>query len=161
MRKRIFTLVLVFLIALVSAQAKSSGPSIDKETVRKAILIFCQTPSNQQGSMVRPIILRFARESPAVEIVVSPKAMPWIESNKVGDEAKEALLTAYVAGDVQSQLVKRKTKDDPVAGTEQVIATYRQLQRAEPGLKVVEVEKLIDLQKQGKLAKHLEVAARS
>ncbi len=160
MRKQIFILILVVLISQVGAQAKLSQPSIDKETVRKAILIFRQTPSNQQGSMVRPIILRFARESPAVEIVVSPKAMPWIESSKVGDEAKEALLTAYVAGDVQSQLAKRRTKDDPVAATEQVIATYRQLQKAEPGLRIAEVEKLIELQKQGKLAKHLEMAAR-
>lgn len=154
-------LVILFLVAAIcqaNVQAKISEPSIDKETVRKAILIFRQTPLNQQGSMVRPLILRFARESPAVEIVVSSKAMPWIGSAKLDSDNREALLIAYVAGDVQSQLTKRRTKDDPVAGTEQVIATYRQLQQAQPRLRSAEVEKLIDLQKQGKLANYLTTA---
>ena len=156
MRKQIFTLVLVALIFRAGAQAKSSEPPIDKETVRKAITIFRRTPANQQGSMVRPIILRFAQESRDVAIVVPTRIIPGIESGRARDESKAALLTAYVAGDVQSQLDKRRMKDDPVAGTEQVIATYRQLQKTEPRLRINEVEKLIDLQKQGKLAKHLE-----
>ena len=152
MWKRTFTLVLVALISGTSGQAKSSDLPIDKETVRKAITIFRQTPGNQQGSMVRPIILRFAQESPEVQIVVPSLIIPWIES-KARNEAKAALLTAYVAGDVQAQLDQRKMKDDPVAGTEQVITTYRQLQKTEPQLRIDEVEKLIGLQKQGKLTR--------
>lgn len=159
MWKRIVTLVAVVLISSIGARAKSSDPAIDKETVRKAIAIFRQTPTNQQGSMVRPIILRFAQENPDVVIIVSPKVMPWIGGGKGHEEAGALLVTAYVAGDLQSQLDKRKMKDDPVAGTEQVIATYRQLQKTEPQLKITEVEKLIDLQRQGKLAKHFELAA--
>lgn len=159
MWKRIFTLVLVALISGTSGQAKSSDLPIDKETVRMAIAIFRQTPGNQQGSMVRPIILRFAQESPDVQIVVPSLIVPWIES-KARNETKAALLTAYVAGDVQAQLDQRKMRDNPVAGTEQVISTYRQLRKTEPQLRIDEVEKLIDLQKRGKLAKHLETVPR-
>ena len=154
MRTRIVALLVVSLISCVGAQAKPAD-SIDQDTVRKAITIFRRTPANQQGSMVRPIILRFAQESPDVEIVVSQKFLPWIGTGKVHEEAGAVLLTAYVAGNVQAQLDKKKTQDDPVAGTEQVIATYRQLQRSEPRLRITEVEKLIDLQRQGRLAKHL------
>ncbi len=160
MCKRTVAFVLIALMACAGAQARTRD-SIDKETVRKAITIFCRTPANQQGSMVRPIILRYAQESPDVEIVVSPKFLPWLDASVKGhEEAGAVLLTAYVAGDVQSQLEKRKTKDDPVAGTEQVIATYRQLQKTEPRLRIMEIENLIDLQRQGKLAKHLETASR-
>lgn len=155
MRKRTCFLVLVVLSFQAGAPAQSSEPPIDKETVRKAITIFRRTPANQQGSMVRPIILRFAQESPEVAIVVPSLIIPWIEGAKARNEAKAALLTAYVAGDLQSQLDQRKPKDDPLAGAAQVIATYRQLQQTEPQLRINEVEKLIDLQKQGKLAKHL------
>ncbi len=158
MRNRIVVFIVVFLISCTGVRAKTAGSSIDKDTVRKAITIFRRTPSNQQGSMVRPIILRFAQESPDVEIVVSQKFLPWIGVNKVREEAGAVLLTAYVAGNVQSQLDKNKTKDDPVAGTEQVIATYRQLQQTQPRLRITEVEKLIDLKRQGKLAKHLETS---
>lgn len=160
MCKRIVPVVFASLIFCTGpALAKPAESPIDKDTVRMAITIFRRTPTNQQGSMVRPIILRYAQESPDVMIVASPKFMPWIET-KAHDETGAVLLTAYVAGDVQAQLKKRKPKDDPVAGTEQVIATYRQLQRTEPQLRIMEVEKLIDLQKQGKLAKHLEATAR-
>ena len=155
MRKRIVALVVVVLVSCTGVRAKPSG-SIDRDTVRKAIIIFRRTPANQQGSMVRPIILRFARESPDVEVVVSPKVMPWIGDSKAHVQARAVLLTAYVAGNVRSQLDQRKTKDDPMAGTEQVIDTYRQLQLTEPRLRIMEVEKLIELQRHGKLAQHLE-----
>ena len=153
MWKQIFPVVVAVLSAGAAAQGKPAD-SIDKNTVRKAITIFERTPSNQQGSMVRPIILRYAQESPDVEIEVSDKAMPWLENLKGHEEAGAVLLTAYVAGDVRAQLARRRAKDDPVAGTEQVIATYRQLQKTEPRLRIMEVEKLIDLQRQGRLAQH-------
>ena len=159
MWKRIVPFVFVLVMACAVGQAKSPPLPIDKDTVRMAITIFRRTPTNQQGTMVRPIILRYAQESPDVNIVVSSKAMPWIIDSKGHDEAGALLLTAYVAGDVQAQLDKRKPQDDPVAGTEQVIATYQQLRRSEPTLRIMEVEKLIALKRHGKLAKHLETTA--
>ena len=159
MWKRIVLFVFVLVVGCAVGQAKSPPLPIDKDTVSMAITIFRRTPTNQQGTMVRPIILRYAQESPDVNIVVSSKAMPWIIDSKGHDEAGALLLTAYVAGDVQAQLDKRKPQDDPVAGTEQVIATYQQLRRSEPTLRIMEVEKLIDLKKHGKLAKHLETTA--
>lgn len=160
MWKRIAPFVFVLVMACAGVQAKPPERPIDKDTVRMAITIFRRTPTNQQGNMVRPIILRYAQESPDVRIEVSPRVMPWIGSAKGYDDAMPVLLTAYVAGSVQAQLDNRKSKDDPVAGTEQVIATYRQMQRTEPSLRIMAVEKLIDLKKQGKLAKHLETRTR-
>ena len=60
-----------------------------------------------------------------------------------------------MAGDIlRRSWIMGKAKDDPLASTEQVIATYRQLQEADAKLKVPSVEKLIVLQKQGKLAEY-------
>ena len=160
MWKRTVVLIFVTVIVCARAQAKVPDRPIDKDTVRMAITIFRRTPTNQQGSMARPIIIRYAQESPDVHIDVSTRVMPWMANTKGYDDAVPVLLTAYVAGDVQAQLDRRKPKDDPMAGTEQVIATYQQMQRTEPRLRIMEVEKLIDLKKQGKLAKHLENSAR-
>ncbi len=160
MWKRIVLAVFVVAMAGERAQAKAPEQPIDKDTVRMAITIFRRTPTNQQGNMVRPIILRYAQESPDVRIEVSSRVMPWFGNSKEYDDAMPVLLTAYVAGDVEAQLIKRKPLDDPLAGTEQVIATYRQMQRTEPHLRIMELEKLIDLKKRGKLAKHLETTAR-
>lgn len=136
-----------------SASKKAEG-DVSKEDVRRAIAIFRRDPLNAQGEMTRPIILKFAEDSPDVEIALDDKHMPWFKSKSLPEETGAVLLVAFVAGDIESQLDSGKTKDDPVAATEQVIATYRQLQKADPKLKVREIEDLIDLQKHGKLAEH-------
>ncbi len=128
--------------------------AVSKEDARRAITIFRRDPLGSQGEMTRPIILKFAEDSPDVEISLSDKRLAWVGNKSVPEETTRILIVAYVAGDVQSQLDSGKTKDDPVAATEQVIATYAQLKRANPELHVREVEELIRLQKQGKLAEH-------
>ncbi len=140
--------------ATLDRSAKGGKGEVSKEDARRAIAIFRRDPLNAQGEMTRPIILKFAQDSPDVEIAVSEKRMSWLDDKSVPEDTGRVLLVAYMAGDIQSQLDSGKTKDDPVAAAEQVIATYRQLQRADPKLKVREVEELVALQKQGKLAEH-------
>ena len=131
---------------------KGKDGSVSKDDVRKAIAIFRRTPASVQGEMSEPIILSFAKESPDVEVALSEKRMPWIDDKATPSETGNALTVAYLAGDIVAQLDKGQTKDDPVAATRQVIETYRQLQEADSKLKLPSVEKLIVLQKQGKLA---------
>ena len=130
--------------------------TVSKEDARRAIAIFRRDPLNSQGEMTRPIILKFAEDSPDVEISLSDKRLSWVGNKSVPEETSQVLVVAYVAGDIQSQLDSGKTKDNPVAAAEQVIATYGQLKRANPDLRVREVEELVRLQKQGKLAEHFE-----
>ena len=159
--KSLLAAVLVFTTAPLlsaatldrSAQKQGKG-TVSKEDERRAIAIFRRDQLNAQGEMTRPIILKFAEDDPNVEVSLSDKRLSWIGNKSVPEETRQVLLVAYVAGDVQSQLDSGQTKDDPVAASEQVIATYRQLQRANAKLKVREVEELITLQKQGKLAEH-------
>ena len=139
-------------LARSATQGKKGG--VSKEDARRAIAIFRRDPLNSQGEMTRPIILTFAKDSPDVEVSVSDKRLAWIGNPSVPEETSRILLVAYVAGNVQSQLDSGKSKDDPIAAAEQVIATYGQLRRANPELRVREVEELIRLQKQGKLAEH-------
>ncbi len=133
---------------------KSKDGSVSKDDVRKAIAIFRRNPSNVQGEMSQPIILSFAKESPDVEVALSEKRMPWVNDKSASSETSTALTVAYMSGDILAQLDTGRTKDDPLAATEQVIATYRQLREADAKLKVPSVEKLIALQKQGKLAEY-------
>ena len=140
--------------SLAPSARKGKEGNVSKDAVRKAIAIFRRNPTSVQGEMTQPIILSFAKESPDVEVALSEKRLPWIEDKATPNETGTALTVAYMAGDIVAQLDKGKTKDDPVASTEQVIATYRQLQEADSKLKVPSVEKLIVLQKQGKLAEY-------
>jgi hypothetical protein len=60
-----------------------------------------------------------------------------------------------VVGNVRSQLLRGKKTNDSYAGGLQVIETYRQLQKRNPKLRINEIEKFIQLEKQGKLAAYL------
>ena len=156
MGKRLIFSVLAAVLASGVLHAETPEPPINKDTVRQAITIFRQNPTGAQADMARALIVRFADASPDVVIAMKPKVLPWLEDAKVPKETANVLLAAFVAGDTRAQLDRGKAKDDPVAGTEQVIATYRQLQKAQPSLKVSGVEGFIELQKQGKLAQHLQ-----
>lgn len=99
-------------------------------------------------------IVAFAEASPAVLIRFSDKVVPWIAKREM-DDRNSILLTAFVAGNTESQLRRGKKEDDPVAGVLQAIATYRQLQQADPAFRVDELESLIVLEKGGRLKEHL------
>ena len=101
------------------------------------------------------VILRFAEESPDVEVEISPQALPWLNV-KPSPEHSAILLTAYMAGTIRSQLERGVTKNDSLAGAEQVIETYQQLKKIEPGLRIAEVKTLIDVKHRGKLKEYLE-----
>ena len=144
-----------------AAGAKPAGAPVGKEAVRQAILIFQRDPAGAQGSMARPLILNFAQDSADCQVDVSPKLLPWLDDKALPTDDAPILVTAYCAGEIDSQLHGGNPHDAAlVAACEQVIATYRQLQKKTPGLRVPGVEKLISLQREHRLRKYLQEADR-
>ena len=137
----------------------ASAPPAEKKQItadaaRVAIQEFQADPVAALERGVAKTIMDFAEASPAVMISFSKKVVPWIVKAEV-DERRSVLLAAYVAGNTESQLRRGKKEDDPLAGVLQAIATYRQLQQADPAFRVDELETLIALEKEGRLKEHL------
>lgn len=137
----------------------ASAPLAEKKQItadaaRVAIQEFQADPLAALERGVAKTIMDFAEASPAVMISFSKKAVPWIVKTEV-DNRRSVLLAAYVAGNTESQLRHGKKEDDPVAGVLQAIATYRQLQQADPAFRLDELEALIALEKEGRLKEHL------
>lgn len=135
--------------------AQPAPQTITKEIARKAIVLFRQEPVSERGKGAASLLIHFARESPDVEVTMSSSALPWLVTKRPS-EYSSTLLVAYIAGSVRSQLDSGATKNDPVAGAEQVIETYHLLQKTDPTFKMEEVEKLIELKTSGKLKEHIE-----
>ena len=145
-----------FFLFGANVRARTAEAYVSRGTVRQAIAIFERDPTSAQGSMARPLILQFAQSSPDVEIVVGQKLMPWMVDKPLNGERGAILLTAYIAGDTLSQLDGGQAHSTAlVAACEQVIATYRQLQRIDPGLRASGVEKLIELRQRGQLPQYV------
>jgi hypothetical protein len=146
---------LILLAITLPSPAQQSEDKVTKEVALKSIATFREDPESERAHVAAAIIVRFARESADVEVTAGKRYLPWMETQPIPKESS-TLLAAYIAGSVRSQLESGKTKNDPLAGEEQVIETYRRLQQTKPDLHIDAVEKLIDLQKQGKLKDHLE-----
>jgi hypothetical protein len=155
-------LVTAFLLANKQHAAAfwDASPSVKEKTqitAEKALEAIREFQANPIAAMERGVaktIINFAEASPAVLISFSKKVVPWLGTEKT-EERGSVLLAAFVAGNTESQLRRGKKEDDPVAGVLQVIATYRQLQQADPAFRMDEVEALIVLEQEGRLKEHL------
>ena len=136
-----------------STRADKKEP-ITAEGALETIREFQANPLAAMERGAAKTIIDFAEASPAVLISFSEKVVPWIAKNET-DERRSVLLAAYIAGNTEAQLRRGKKGNDPLAGVLQAIATYRQLQQADPAFRLDEVEALIVLEQEGRLKEHL------
>ena len=99
--------------------------------------------------------MQFTDKSPEVLVGIGHKALPFLSNKNLTVQENAILIGAFLAGNVDSQLLRGQKKDDPYAGDLQVIETYRAMQKKKPHFSVPEIEKLIALEEAGKLKAYL------
>jgi hypothetical protein len=133
----------------------SDKPAVTKELALKAIAAFRADPTSDLGHAARSVIVSFSHDSPDVIITFTQKNYPISQIKPVSEEERLTLLAAFVAGNLDSQLLRGSRKDDAYAGDLQLIQTYRQLQKRNPKLRVEAIEKLAELESKGRLKSYL------
>lgn len=147
--------VVIFLCAAGSV-VPAKEPVISKEAALKAASLFRNSdPYSEDARGCAGILVRFTDQSPEVLIGIGHKALPFLSNKNLTVQENAILIGAFLAGNVDSQLLRRKKKDDPYAGDLQVIETYTQMRNKKPRLSVPEIENLIALEKAGKLRAYL------
>ena len=128
---------------LVSAGTAQADKMVSKDAVLKAIEVFQKDASSAEGVAAASTIMSFAKTNASVHLSLSKAVVPWLKAQDAPDaDTRGMLLTAYVAGNVRSQLASGKASDDIYAGWQQVLATYAQLLQINPAAKLSEVEEL-------------------
>lgn len=149
-------LLLVLLLCAAGSVLAESEPVITKEMALQAATLFRKAdPFSEDARGYAAILIQFTEKSPAVVVEISRKAVPFLENKKIRQQELAILLAAFVAGNIDSQLLRGKKKDDPYAGDLQVIETYREMRKKKSRLKIPEIEKLMELEAAGKLKAHL------
>lgn len=145
------------LFILISLFNFVQSEQISKDIVLKAIAIFENEPLSHDGKGAASIVMKFADESEDVYIVLSEKIITWL-----GNDTKDPyyqyhviLLSAYIAGNVKYQLIQNVVQDDPYSGLIQVLKTYQQLQKRVPNFKLIEIEKIKEIQSKNLLKEHI------
>jgi len=149
-------LILVTVMA-VAASSFTSGnkDTVTKDTVLNAIATFRIEPRSQTGRAAAAVIIDFAEKSHDVAVNISQKALPFLSKKQNSSPERGTLMAAFIAGNIDAQLLRGEKKDEPYAGELQVIDTYRQMQRTNPKLRIAEVDKFIELEKRGELKRYV------
>jgi hypothetical protein len=133
----------LFCLTLESMGAAATAKPVSRDEVADSIVAFQKDPTSTEGFAAAAAIMSFAQKSDTVHISLSKAVVPWVKSGDVSDsDTRGILLTAYVAGNVESQIKSGKKADDVYAGWEQVLATYAQLLKINSAAKISEVDEL-------------------
>jgi hypothetical protein len=142
-------------VALTIAVAAPADPVITKEIALKAIVIFRDDPLSEDGRGAAALIITFVDKNHDVLVALNKKVFPVFGAPGVSQKETSLLLAAFAAGNVDSQLLRGVKRDDAYAGDLQLIQTYRQLQKRNPKLKIVAVEKMAEMEQHGELKRYL------
>ena len=148
------TFALVLLAASVGFCTEPTPPAPDKQTVLKAITLFRDDPESDIAHAAGAVILQFTERNRDVLVKVNSKIVP-LANEKIPMHYRSALLVAFTASNVDSQLLRHRKGDDSYAGAKQMIDTYVHMQQKNPKLRITEVDKLVELDKQGRLKSYV------
>ena len=98
-------------------------------------------------------IVQFASESDKVQVTLDPVVVPWTSESK----QDYGLVGAFMAGNVEAQLLAGRAADQPEAGLARAFAVYDQIRQAHPEFRSPGLEKLRALASQGKLADYIRI----
>jgi hypothetical protein len=149
MIRRIACLFLPVIFALTVAKAEP----VSRREVLAAIAVLEKDVTSIEAVHAATVVARFGKESDEVLITVGAETLPWVQSDVPEDEARvrALLMAAYFAGDIKSQLDKRRPSDDPYSGWLAAIRAYRQIRKKQPDMVIQEMEDLISKEKAGTL----------
>ena len=132
-------------------------PVITKEMALKAAVLFRNAdPFSEDARGYAGVLVQFTEKSPDVMVKISPKTLPIFEDKNLSVQVRAILIGAFMAGNVDSQLLRGRKQSDSYAGDLQLIETYRLMQKKKPHLVIPGIEKLIDLESAGKLKAYLD-----
>jgi hypothetical protein len=142
----------LFLLALFVLTAAKAEP-VTRREVLAAIAILEKDVTGTEAVDAAAVVARFGKESDAVLITVGVETLPWVKTDVSEPEAKvrALLMAAYFAGDIKSQLEKRRTADDPYSGWLAAIIAYRQILKKQPDMVIPEMEDLMAKEQAGTL----------
>jgi hypothetical protein len=152
-----FRSISLFLIVLLGI-ARATAEPVTRREVLAAIAVLEKDVTSADALKAAETVTRFGKESETVFITIGTETMPWVQLDAPEPEApvRALLMAAYFAGDIKSQLEKRRPVDDPYSGWLATITAYRQIRKKQPEMVIPEIEELIKKERAGTLKQEAE-----
>jgi len=148
-------LSLLMAVLLIGFPLLSSGDddwkrSITPEMALKAINAFRADPDGEHGRGYLSVIVNFAEESDLVLVKIDPDQFP-ADFKNLDSQWQGTLLGAFVAGNIEPQLLFDEKSDSPLEGIRLMLSSYRHFESAGRIEKLPSFEEWIRLDAHGKL----------
>lgn len=152
------TIFLLFLFMLANPlRAQESDIQIPPDLALRSIARFEQDPLGPESEALAFVISNFAGQSYYCEIIPFEQAMPWFDT-ELPFAYSGPLMSAYLAGNIRSQLESNRIGDDPYAGAVMMLEVYELIKEENPRFSVPELEELIVQRDRQALRQYLESA---
>ncbi len=152
-------LILGFLISIlffpvVSGEVQAA--EISTATALNAIKLFRQDPVAVEAAGALSTVLDFADQSSAVSIDIKPEYFPW-SLGSLAPQFESKFIGAFVAGNVEYQLINGVNKNTPVEGVKLILYTYEKLRKKNAYPENEKFEKWVLWKNNGELSKKLKI----
>jgi len=130
------------------APAAATAPTVTEAQALAAWQRFKAAPGANLKDA--PVFLQYMQGG-AVHTVLNSNLVFWMYQD-YPPEAQAVLYASYMGGNMESQLVTRKTGDDPEAGMSAVLDAYTTLKADNEALTIKRLDDLIKAREEGRLA---------
>jgi len=150
---RIFSNLLPILFLLISMSAFADDnlkKSIEPHIALKAVQMFRADPGAENAKSLLAVIVNFAEHSEDVIVTIDDNYFPG-EFSSLKSKNMQILLGAYVAGNIEKQLLTGVKLDSPAEGIELMLFSYLVLQHSGAMEKHATFEEWVHLNSIGEL----------
>lgn len=99
---------------------------ITPEITLEAIKIFRENPMGTDARGALSLVVNYAQNSDDVTITLLPKYLPW-QAGSLGPNLEGIFLGAFVAGNVEHQLITNRKENRPLEGIQLMLDSYQML----------------------------------
>lgn len=161
-RYLIFPLLTLFAVTAYSADDPPREPerTVARSEAVDALHTFQKEPLHNLEAA--SIFMTYVKEDGDVHVSMTDELVPWMRPERPMPMRTRALLiSAFVAGNFQSQLQDETQLDDTAAGLSYTVEVYELLKKEDPSLNVPELEKLLAAKQNNELERAVEAMIRA
>lgn len=118
--------ILVFLTTLAVFADENKQANATPELILKKIQQYKADPTTKEALDTLSFIVSFAVASDDVAVIVDPKFLPW-KLGSLDEDLETRYVGAFVAGNIEYQLIHKDNKNNPQAGVKLLLYTYKKL----------------------------------
>ena len=148
--------IVTILLSFTALAEEDWTKRITPEITLKALALYRADPTNEDALGALSITTNFADKSPNLLVEIKEEYFPF-KLGELDQNIQARFIGAFVAGNIEYQLIHNINENRPIEGIKLVLYTYTRLREKNIIPKHKEFEKWINMDRNGELAKKIKI----